>query len=503
MSTVIIIGAGIAGLAVGCYARMNGYKVRIYEKQAAPGGLCTAWQRQGYVFDGCLSGVVGCVPGKEMSHLWRELGGLSGQFLPQPEIVSAYHSADGTQVLSFYRDLPRLEEEMERISPPDRAASREILAAVRLLMRFTDTIEAFDTGGFARRLRLATRLGAYMRFVRKWEKATLAELSRRFQDSFLGKAFTNTRGDSALSYLFSLARQAQGNVGRPHGGSAAFSQAIASRCRVLGGELHLGQSVESVIVEGGRAVGVRLADGSEERADEVISAADGHATLYGMLAERTLDRSLEYPYKRWPLAPALVQVSFGLRLDLSGQPPVQTWELKEPIPLGADRLSRLTLHHFTQDPSLAPSGCCAAVVRFASQIRPWRTLRQEGEAGYRAAKEEIAARMTTFLEERLPGFRSAVEALDVATPLTWEQTTGCWNGAAGGWLPTTQNSSFSGAEAVPHKLPGLGAFWMTGQWVAPGGGVAAVAQDARRVIQRLCKEDNRLFRISEEGEREQ
>lgn len=499
MSTLIIIGAGIAGLAAGCYARMSGYRVRIYEQQSTAGGLCTAWQREGFTFDGCLSGVTGCTPGKERSHLWRELGGLSGQLLPQPEIVSAYHSADGTQVLSFYRDLLQLEEEMGRFSPPDRATIHETLAAVHSLMRFTDTIEAFDTGGFSKRLWLATRLGAYARFIQKWEKVTLAELGKRFRDPFLGRAFTYARGDSALSHLFSLARQGQGNVGHPQGGSATFTQAIASRYHGLGGELHLGRGVESILVEGGRAVGVRLADGSEENADEVISAADAHGTLYGMLAGRTLDRSLEYPYKRWPPSPGLVQISLGLRLDMSGRPPQETWELKEPIPIGADRLSRLTLRHYARDSSLAPPGRCTAVVRFASDIRPWRTLRQDGEAGYRKAKEEIAARVITLLEERLPGLRDSAEVFDVATPLTWERFTGCWNGAAGGWLPTTQNGGFSGVEVIPHKLPGLGTFWMTGQWVTPGGGVAEVAQDARRVIQRLCKEDNRLFRTCEEG----
>lgn len=41
--SVVIIGAGIAGLAAGCYARMNGYDSLILEMHDKPGGLCTAW----------------------------------------------------------------------------------------------------------------------------------------------------------------------------------------------------------------------------------------------------------------------------------------------------------------------------------------------------------------------------------------------------------------------------------------------------------------------------
>jgi phytoene dehydrogenase-like protein len=52
--SIIIIGGGIAGLAAGCYARMNGYRAHIFELHTLPGGLCTSWDRKGYTFDGCI-----------------------------------------------------------------------------------------------------------------------------------------------------------------------------------------------------------------------------------------------------------------------------------------------------------------------------------------------------------------------------------------------------------------------------------------------------------------
>ena len=57
--SIIIIGAGIAGLSTGCYGQMNGYRTRIFEMHNLPGGLCTSWQRQGYTIDGCLAWLVG------------------------------------------------------------------------------------------------------------------------------------------------------------------------------------------------------------------------------------------------------------------------------------------------------------------------------------------------------------------------------------------------------------------------------------------------------------
>ena len=40
--SIIIIGAGIAGLSAGCYGQMNGYRTQIFEMHNLPGGLCTS-----------------------------------------------------------------------------------------------------------------------------------------------------------------------------------------------------------------------------------------------------------------------------------------------------------------------------------------------------------------------------------------------------------------------------------------------------------------------------
>ena len=46
--SLIIIGAGLAGLSTGCYAQMNGYQSCIFEHHTAPGGVAAAWKRKGY-----------------------------------------------------------------------------------------------------------------------------------------------------------------------------------------------------------------------------------------------------------------------------------------------------------------------------------------------------------------------------------------------------------------------------------------------------------------------
>jgi protoporphyrinogen oxidase len=85
---IIIIGAGIAGLAAGCYAQMNGFRSQIFEIHHQPGGLCTAWQRQGFVFDGCIHYLFGSWQGQPFYHLWAELGVVpQQQFFHHDELL--------------------------------------------------------------------------------------------------------------------------------------------------------------------------------------------------------------------------------------------------------------------------------------------------------------------------------------------------------------------------------------------------------------------------------
>ena len=74
--SILIIGAGIAGLSAGCYAQMNGYRSQIFEMHSIPCGLCTAWTRKGYTFDGCIHHLAGASPRSSLYRLWEELGAV-------------------------------------------------------------------------------------------------------------------------------------------------------------------------------------------------------------------------------------------------------------------------------------------------------------------------------------------------------------------------------------------------------------------------------------------
>jgi phytoene dehydrogenase-like protein len=134
-NSIIIIGAGFAGLAAGIYGRMNGYHTRIFEMHNQPGGLCASWKRNGYTFDGCIHWLVGSDPKSALSHLWNETGIAQGREFVYPEEYARFEGADGRTVV-FHANVDALEKHLLELSPRDEKTIREFADGIRMCLSF-------------------------------------------------------------------------------------------------------------------------------------------------------------------------------------------------------------------------------------------------------------------------------------------------------------------------------------------------------------------------------
>lgn len=117
-NSIVIIGAGFAGLSAGIYAQMNGYKTQIFEMHDKPGGLCTSWERKGYTIDACIHWLVGSNPGSSMFRYWEEVGiAQNREFINMEEYMHVEDRSGRT--LTFYTDVERLEQHLLEFSPQD------------------------------------------------------------------------------------------------------------------------------------------------------------------------------------------------------------------------------------------------------------------------------------------------------------------------------------------------------------------------------------------------
>jgi phytoene dehydrogenase-like protein len=496
---VIIIGAGVSGLCVGSYLQMNGFETRILEQHDLPGGVCTAWKRKGYTFDACIHWLMGSGPGTSLHEMWKELHAVQGRRFLEWEVYMRVRTAGG-ETFTMYTDPGRLEAEMLRLSPEDGGIIHPFCQAIRKFSCF-DMPVGMDSLGLLKRLGLIMTMAGVGPVLMKWGVINVETWRSRFRGAALRDALGMLYGaegsmpDFPVSGLvMMLAYMHRKSNGYPIGGSLEFVRALERRYTGLGGTVSYGTRVDRIIVEGGRAVGVRAA-GQELSGDVVISCADGHATLFDMLEGRWLTPALREAYETYPVFPSLLFMGIGIARDMSSQPAAQLFTLKTPLVLedGALTVKALGVRFFHFDPTTAPAGKTAAVVSIETRNHGWWTsLRTEDPGRYREAKRRLGEMVVDALEAEIGGIKEHVEVVDVATPATWIRYTGNWQGSYEGFLPTR-------AVMMKHlgfTIPGLEGFYMHGQWSTPGGGLPPAGMNGRKLAQIICRSSGLKFRVS-------
>jgi phytoene dehydrogenase-like protein len=497
--TILIIGGGVAGLSAGCYAQMNGFASHIFELHTIPGGLCTSWRREGYLFDGAIRYLVGTGEHTRAYPMWRELGVMPGRSVHYYDTFIRYEGRDGRSV-DFHTDPDQLEDHLLALAPGDDDPIHEFIGGLRDLAKFDlpldlspdDAIEGVHFG--------RVMVGHALPLLR-WIGTTVRGFADRFRDPLLRDAFPGffqcTPPDfPILMMLMTLAPMGSRSSGYPIGGSLDLSEAMARRYRALGGKVSYGARVTEVLVEDDAAVGVRLADGSEHRGEIVISAADGRSTIFDMLHGRYANRSIRGWYNKLPVAESIVQVSIGVRRDFATMPPMLDFPLDQPIDLGGRLHERLVLKHYCFDPTMTDPGRSALTVWAEASHTHWSELRRD-EARYLAEKERVGKAVIAALDRRFPGLAAEVDVVDVATPVTYERYTANWRGSIHGWALGMKKMQFMTRMGMPKTLPGLRDFYMIGQWVEPAGNVQLSAASGRDVIEMICRKDRQVFEATE------
>lgn len=487
---IVIIGGGVAGLCAGAYALASGYEVELLEQHTIPGGLATSWRRGDYTFETCLHWLLGSAPDGMLGAQWREVCDLDHLTFVYHAEYLRLETEDG-RTLSIFSDPDRMEAEFLARVPEDADEIKAFTAAIRAFADFP--MQEMMNAAWLKRgvaiLRFLPRLPA----LQHWASMTCEEYGQRFKNDLLRRFFTSnaTASMSAVTLVFMFAWMSQKNAGYPIGGAKAVIDLLVTRFRELGGALRLMAKGEEILVEEDRAVGVRLADGEIVRGDWIISAADGHATIYDLLHGRYRDAAIDRFYAEQEVFPSYLQVSLGLAQELSQEPGFVTRVLKAPLQIDPEtQLDAISFRIFNFDPSFASKGKTAVTCFLpTSNFAYWADLQHSDHRRYQAEKDRIAEIVIAILERRLPGVRQWIDTMDVSTPASVIHFTGNWKGSMEGFVPTPK----TGFGVRRQTLPGLSRFLMVGQWVQPGGGLPAGLMTARAAIQTICRRDDIHF----------
>jgi len=295
MARVVVVGAGLGGLAAAARLAALGHQVTVCEQAAQIGGKLGAFSRDGFVFDTGPSLLT-------LPAVYRDLflatGGPLEAEVPLVPVdpVCSYRFADGTRLAMPNASRVKIEQAWDGALGPgagaDWSAFLDRAGAIWEATRGTFLDSPLDG---ARTLLAQARRGRDLVTVAPWR--SLSDLGRRYlrhphQRTFLDRYATYTGSDprrapAALATV-PYVEQTFGAWYVP-GGLRRLAGAVLDRAVDRGARVRTGAAVAQVLLDAGgrRAAGVRLADGERLAADVVVANADA-AHVYGDLLPRSV-----------------------------------------------------------------------------------------------------------------------------------------------------------------------------------------------------------------------
>jgi phytoene dehydrogenase-like protein len=492
--SIIIVGAGMGGLAAGIYGQINGYETQIFEMHTKSGGQCTSWKRKGYTFDPCIHHFFGCKLGSSVNQMWHELGVLPRELVSIEE-CTAVASPDGKMFVDYY-DLERLRNTLLKLSPADSKMIEQYIGCIKAFAA-KRVDDAISSGSFWKMIAIFPSMPSIL----KWLKMNMRTFADRFSDPFLRKAFSQlvySNPDGPLFFHFMRhVGGMNGDIQWPVGGAAELAKSVEARYLALGGKVRYRSEVEKILVENDKAVGIKLAGGSKQRADVIISNADGRKTIFNMLEGKYVNETVrDYCAPLSDETPFAVDVFLGVNRDLSGEPSSLALLLDKPITIASHKYEGIEAQVYGFDKSMAPNGKGTIKVELSASYSYWKQLYNANREKYEQEKQKVAEQVIEILEGHFRGIKSQVEVIDVCTLMTWER----YMGGTQGWfnLPN-RKLDFSMREDLPDKkfkttLPGLANFYFVGAWATAMGSLPHNANSGKTIIRRICKKDGKRFK---------
>ncbi|MGY2067340.1 phytoene desaturase family protein [Blastococcus sp. SYSU DS0619] len=481
---VVVIGAGLAGLATALRLRGAGREVVVVERDAGPGGRAGRIERDGYALD---TGPSVFTAPEVVADTLAAVGEKLEDRLTLRPLRTSYRAqfADGTH-LDVHADPDAFAAEVAALCGPAEAeALRRYLADLAELYRlqldtFIDRNLDSPLDLLGPQLLSLARRGGFRRLSGHVERAfTDDRLRRLFSFQALYAGVSPFRAIAAYAVIAQLDIGA--GVWHPEGGIAAVPRALADAAADAGVVFRYGAPVAELETSGGRVGAVRLADGERLPTDAVVVTAD---------APHTLVPGLRGP-RRPVYSPSCVALHLGVRAPLAGQ-------AHHTISFGAawsqvfDELTRdgqpmsdpslLISMPSVTDRSLAPDGG-----QVLSVVAPTPNLdRRSGgnpDLDWAALAPRYREELLATLEARgFTGVTDAIEVEHMDTPLTWAEQ-GMAAGTPFALAHTFGQTGPFRAPTLPRRGPEN--VVLAGSSVQPGVGVPMVLISGRLAAERI------------------
>lgn len=484
--SIIVIGAGIGGLAASIRLAQAGYDVTVLEAQSQVGGLACDYQARGFSWS-LAPPLFSARP--ELNALFHDLGRDPDDYLSWLPIdpQTRYFYPDG-HVFNLYRDWTRTSAEIARIEPRDVAGYLRFLAyAARIhdMRRFGFGKREAAIGALFRSWLSAgpfgSAFGVSSRFIRS-EKLVRALAHCARQSG--GSPFTLPPTVSELAHIF-----LNNGAWHPRGGAASVPAALANLAGEFDVAIRLACPVKQIEIKRNKAIGVTLeADGEFLSADAVVSNLDPISTARNLLPADAVSAPALRRLVQTPMSSSAFILLLGIRgtfpqlahhnVFFSDDDRAESDQIFGRAVTPDNPTITLSISCKT-DPPNAPfnqeNWLIAVSAPPLSEKFNW--------TNERAALRD---RIVTILERRLGlDFRDRIRIEKHLTPADLAQLSGAWRGALHGELPRGRRAALARPQI---RSPHAQYLYQVGGAVLPGGGLPHEILSAKAVASMLRRD---------------
>ena len=482
---LIVVGSGLGGLCAGAIAARHGLEVLVLEAHSQPGGAAHGFVRRGFHFESgpsLWSGLGRWPSANPLTQVLRAVGETLpvatyhdwGLLLPEGQLRVGVGLDPFLAMLRELRGAAVADEWaafMAWLEPSCRAARALPLLALRPGLGLASTLGGQALGLLSLAPRLAALGGSFGPMAR-----------RHLRDPFLlhwvellcflisGLPLDQTSA-AAMATLFGEWFEPGACLDYPIGGSAAVAAALVRGLERHGGQLRTGAPVEQVLVEGGRASGVRLASGEVLHARRGVIANTSPWDLPNLLPPEAVPERWRRQQAATPACASFLHWHLGLRggEELADLPIHHVWVGDWQRGITAERNVAVLSMPSLLDAAMAPAGH-QVLHGYTPANEPWDLWRdlEQGSPAYAALKAERCSLFHQVLDPLIPDWRERVVIELQGTPLSHRQYLRVHQGSYGPAWPADRGPFPGGDTPIANLvLCGAGSF--------PGIGVPPVA----------------------------
>ena len=511
---VIVIGGGHNGLVCAAYLAGAGLKVRVLERRRIVGGAAVTEEFHPGFRNSIASYTVSLLNPRVIADLRLASHGLRvverpfSNFLPLPDgrafrlggdhgaaEVARWSARDAERLPAYFAMLERVVavlRELMLLTPPN-VSDGFVLADWLASLAVARRLRHLDMRGRRDLLDLFTKSAGEL--LDAWFESAPLKAALGW-DSVVGNFASPYTPGSAyvlLHHVFGEVNGRPGAWGHAIGGMGAITQAMAAECAARGVRIETGAEVARLLVEGGRAAGVVLADGRELRAAAIACNLNPKLLYTKLVPREHLDDDTAERIARYRCGSGTFRMNVALS-ELPGFTAAPGTQLQPHHQSGI--LVGPSLRYFEQayfdakskqhnsgwarapivelvisstlDATLAPPGLHVASL-FCQHVHP------EVDGGWDAHRETVARLMIDTVDAVAPNFARSVLGFEALSPLDLERRFGLvggdiFHGSLGldqlfSARPLLGQGSYRGA------LRGL---YLCGSGTHPGGGVTGL-----------------------------